>query len=205
MTDEKSYGGPMGWVRRLYDWVLGWADTPYGAPALFILAFAESSFFPIPPDVLLIALAVAVPTRAFRFALICTAGSVAGGVAGYAIGVYGWEAVGKPIVDAYHGQPVMDKIQAWYSEYGFWGTLAAAITPIPYKVFTISSGVFKFPFVSFVVASVIGRAFRFFLVAALIKKFGPSIKEWIETRFNLAVSLFTILLIAGFAAIKLLR
>ena len=154
---------------------------------------------------LLIALAVAAPTRAFRFALICTAGSVLGGVAGYAIGVYGWEAIGQPIVNAYHGQPVMDKIQAWYSEYGFWGTLAAAITPIPYKVFTISSGVFKFPFVPFVIASVVGRAFRFFLVAALIKKFGPSIKEWIETRFNLAVSVFTVLLIAGFAAIKLLR
>ncbi|MDE0883308.1 MAG: DedA family protein, partial [Myxococcota bacterium] len=92
-----------------------------------------------------------------------------------------------------------------YTEYGFWGTLAAAITPIPYKVFTISSGVFKFPFIPFLLASIIGRAFRFFLVAALIRKFGPSIKDWIETRFNLAVSLFTVALIAGFAAIKLLR
>jgi membrane protein YqaA with SNARE-associated domain len=205
MTTEKRHSGPFGWVRRLYDWVLAWADTPYGAPALFVLAFAESSFFPIPPDVLLIALAVAAPTRAFSFALICTAGSVTGGMAGYAIGVYGWEALGQPIVNAYHGQPVMDKIQVWYAEYGFWGTLAAAITPIPYKVFTISSGVFKFPFVPFVLASVVGRAFRFFLVAALIKKFGPSIKEWIEKRFNVAVSLFTVLLIGGFAAIKLLR
>jgi membrane protein YqaA with SNARE-associated domain len=205
MTTDKKHSGPFGWVRRLYDWVLAWADTPYGAPALFILAFAESSFFPIPPDVLLIALAVAAPTRAFSFALICTAGSVTGGMAGYAIGVYGWDAIGQPIVNAYHGQPVMDKIQAWYAEYGFWGTLAAAITPIPYKVFTISSGVFKFPFVPFVLASVVGRAFRFFLVAALIKKFGPSIKEWIEKRFNVAVSLFTVLLIGGFAAIKLLR
>ena len=194
-----------GIVRRMYDWVLGWAETPYGAPALFVLAFAESSFFPIPPDVLLIALAVAAPTRAFRFALICTAGSVLGGMAGYGIGLWGWDAIGKPIVDTYHGQPVMDKVEAWYAEYGFWGTLAAAITPIPYKVFTISSGVFKFPFISFVLASVIGRAFRFFLVAALIRKFGPSIKEWIEGRFNLAVSLFTVLLIGGFAAIKLLR
>jgi membrane protein YqaA with SNARE-associated domain len=205
MSDEVKNGGAFGWVRRLYDWVLGWADTPYGAPALFILAFAESSFFPIPPDVLLIALAVAAPSKAFRFALICTAGSVLGGMAGYAIGVYGWEAIGQPIVAAYHGEPVMEKIQAWYDQYGFWGTLAAAITPIPYKVFTISSGVFKFPFLPFLAASAIGRAFRFFLVAALIRKFGPTIKVWIETRFNLAVSLFTVLLIAGFAAIKLLR
>ncbi len=205
MSDAPQTGGAFGWIRRLYDWVLGWADTPYGAPALFVLAFAESSFFPIPPDVLLIALAVAAPTKAFRFALICTAGSVLGGMAGYMIGVYGWEAIGQPIVAAYHGEPVMAKIQTWYDQYGFWGTLAAAITPIPYKVFTISSGVFKFPFLPFIVASVIGRAFRFFLVAALIRRFGPSIKVWIETRFNLAVSLFTALLIAGFAAIKLLR
>jgi membrane protein YqaA with SNARE-associated domain len=205
MSETNNYAGPFGWVRRLYDWVLGWAETPYGAPALFVLAFAESSFFPIPPDVLLIALAVAAPTKAFRFAAICTAGSVLGGVAGYAIGVYGWEAFGQSIVHAYHGEPVMEKIQGWYNEYGFWGTLAAAITPIPYKVFTISSGVFKFPFIPFLLASVIGRAFRFFLVAALIRKFGPSIKDWIETRFNLAVSLFTVALIAGFAAIKLLR
>jgi membrane protein YqaA with SNARE-associated domain len=205
MSDTTNYGGPFGWIRRLYDWVLGWAETPYGAPALFVLAFAESSFFPIPPDVLLIALAVAAPTKAFRFAAICTAGSVLGGVAGYAIGVYGWEAFGQSIVQAYHGEPVMEKIQVWYTEYGFWGTLAAAITPIPYKVFTISSGVFKFPFIPFLLASIIGRAFRFFLVAALIRKFGPSIKDWIETRFNLAVSLFTVALIAGFAAIKLLR
>ncbi|MDE0881173.1 MAG: hypothetical protein OSB21_01145, partial [Myxococcota bacterium] len=108
MSDTTNYGGPFGWIRRLYDWVLGWAETPYGAPALFVLAFAESSFFPIPPDVLLIALAVAAPTKAFRFAAICTAGSVLGGVAGYAIGVYGWEAFGQSIVQAYHGEPVME-------------------------------------------------------------------------------------------------
>ena len=194
----------MGWVRRLYDWVLGWADTPYGAPALFILAFAESSFFPIPPDVLLIALAVAVPTRAFRFALICTAGSVAGGVAGYAIGVYGWEAIGKPIVDAYHGQPVMDKIQAWYSEYGFWGTLAAAITPIPYKVFTLASGVFSINFSVFVLASVLSRGLRFFLVAALVYHFGPAIERFITLHFNRLAICFGVLFLVGFLAIEFL-
>jgi membrane protein YqaA with SNARE-associated domain len=182
--------------------VLGWAETPYGAPALFILAFAESSFFPIPPDVLLIALAVALPTKAFRFAMICTAGSVLGGIAGYAIGVYAWDAFGEPIVAAYHGEAVMVKIKAWYAEYGFWGTLIAAVTPIPYKVFTIASGSLSFPFLPFLGASILGRGFRFFLVAALIRRFGPVIKDWIERRFNLAVSLFTVLLIAGFVAIK---
>ena len=203
-TENQTAPQKAGLIRRLYDWVLGWAETPYGAPALFILAFAESSFFPIPPDVLLIALAVAAPTRAFSFALICTAGSILGGMAGYAIGFYAYDAIGERVVQTYHGEAVMDKIKIWYKQYGFLGTLAAAITPIPYKIFTISSGVFKLPFVAFVAASVIGRAFRFFLVAALIRKFGPSIKTWIESRFNLAVTLFTILLIGGFAAIKLL-
>ena len=197
-------GGIFGWIRRLYDWVLAWADTPYAMPALFVLAFAESSFFPIPPDVLLIAMAVAAPTRAFRFALVCTAGSVLGGMAGYGIGLYGWEALGQPVVEAYHGEEVMVKIQSWYQEYGFWGTLTAAVTPIPYKIFTISSGVFQFPFLPFVGASIIGRAFRFYLVALLIRQFGPSIKDWIEKRFNLAVTVFTVLLIGGFASIKLL-
>lgn len=204
MTENEFPAHPAGPIRRLYDWVLSWAETPYGTPALFLLAFAESSFFPIPPDVLLIALAVASPTRAFRFALICTIGSVLGGMAGYAIGVYAWETIGQRVVQAYHGESVMEKIRNWYDQYGFWGTLTAAITPIPYKIFTISSGVFKFPFVPFLLASVIGRAFRFFLVAALIHRFGPSVKLWIERRFNLAVTLFTVLLIGGFAAIKLM-
>ena len=125
-------------------------------------------------------------------------------MAGYAIGVYAWESVGQRVVQAYHGEAVMEKIRHWYEQYGFWGTLAAAITPIPYKIFTISSGVFKFPIPAFVAASVIGRAFRFFLVAALIRKCGPSIKSWIERRFNLAVTLFTILLIGGFVVIRLM-
>ena len=202
---EAPKRGIFGFIRRCYDWVLGWADTPYGAPALFILAFAESSFFPVPPDVLLIALAVAAPTRAFRFALICALGSVLGGIAGYGIGLWGYEAVGEPIIAAYHGEAVMEKIRLWYTEYGFWGTLLAAITPIPYKVFTIASGALQFSFVPFMIASAIGRSFRFFLVAALIRKFGPSIKGWIERRFNLAVTVFTILLIGGFALISLLH
>ena len=197
--------GVFGFIRRLYDWVLSWADTPYGAPALFILAFAESSFFPIPPDVLLIALAVAAPTKAFRFAAICTVGSILGGVAGYGIGLWGYESIGMPIIEAYNGEAVMEKIATWYQEYGFWGTLLAAITPIPYKVFTIASGAFKFSFIPFMIASAVGRSFRFFLVATLIRTFGPSIKSWIERRFNLAVTLFMLLLIGGFVLISLLH
>ena len=192
----------MKYIKKLYDWILHWAETPYGIPALFILAFAESSFFPIPPDVLLIAMAISIPTRAFKFAAVCTIGSVIGGIVGYGIGLYGYETVGKPIVDFYHGQPIMDKVKLWYDEYGFLGILIAAITPIPYKVFTIASGVFTFDFWSFVFASIIGRSARFFVVAGLIWKFGPTIKGFIEKYFNLLCIVFMVLLAGGFVLIK---
>jgi membrane protein YqaA with SNARE-associated domain len=192
-------------IRKLYDWVLHWAETPYGTPALFILAFAESSFFPVPPDVLLLALCLSVPTRAFKFALICSVGSVVGGVLGYAIGYFGYEAIGKPVIDFYHGEAVMQKVQNLYDTYGFWGVLIAAITPIPYKVFTIASGFFKFEFISFVLASIVGRSFRFFLVATLIWKFGPSIKNFIDKYFNILMIVFTVLLVGGFVALKYLH
>ncbi|MDQ7052113.1 MAG: YqaA family protein [candidate division KSB1 bacterium] len=190
------------WVRRIYDWMLGWAETPYGIYALAILAFAESSFFPVPPDVLLIALAIGAPKKSLKFAAICTLASVIGGIAGYYIGYGAYEAIGKPIVDAYNGQPVMDRISMWYTQYGFWGILIAAITPIPYKIFTIASGVFTFHFGEFLLASVIGRSIRFFAVAGLIAIFGPQIKSFIDKYFNILSIIFTILLIGGFIFIK---
>jgi membrane protein YqaA with SNARE-associated domain len=192
----------MKWLKKIYDWVLHWAETPYGIPALFILAVAESSFFPVPPDVLLIALALGAPKRAFRFALICAVGSVLGGMAGFGIGYFGYEAIGKPLIDFYHGHEVMAKIELQYAKYGFWGILVAAVTPIPYKVFTISSGFFRFEFLSFVLASVIGRSFRFFLVAGLIWKFGPPIKTFIDRYFNALCIIFVVLLIGGFMLLK---
>lgn len=192
----------MKFIKKLYDWVLHWAETPYGVPALFVLAFAESSFFPVPPDVLLIALAISIPRKSFKFAVICTAGSILGGMLGYAIGHYGYEAVGKPIVDFYHGQAIMDTIKLQYDKHGFIGILIAAITPIPFKVFTIASGVFEFDFWLFLIGSVIGRSTRFFLVAGLIWKFGPSIKVFIDKYFNLLCWAFMVLLIGGFILIK---
>jgi membrane protein YqaA with SNARE-associated domain len=191
-------------IRRLYDWVLHWAETPYGVPALFILAFAESSFFPVPPDVLLIALAISMPGRAFYFALLCTLGSLVGGVVGYGIGLYGYENIGKPIVEFYHGQELMTNIKTQYDTYGFWGILVAAITPIPYKIFTILSGVFRFEFWTFMLASLIGRSFRFFLVGGLIWRFGPPIKNFIDRYFNILSYIFIGLLIGGFIVIKYL-
>jgi len=189
-------------LRRLYDWVLHWADTPYGTPALLILAFAESSFFPVPPDVLLIALSLSIPKKAFRYALICAIGSVLGGMLGYAIGHFGYEAVGKPIIDFYNGHAVMEKIEMQYERYGFWGVLIAAVTPIPYKVFTISSGFFRFDFWTFLFASVIGRSLRFFAVAGLIYLFGPPIKSFIDKYFNILSIVFVILLIGGFILLR---
>lgn len=182
--------------------MLSWAQTPYAVPALFLLAFAESSFFPIPPDVLLITLAISIPARAFRYAAVCTAGSVLGGIVGYMIGHYGYEAIGRPIVHFYHGESVMDAIKVQYDQHGFWGILVAAVTPIPYKVFTIASGVFRFDFGSFVTASVLGRSTRFFVVAALIWRFGPAMRDFIDKYFNWLSYAFMALLIGGFILVR---
>ena len=189
-------------IRRIYDWVLHWAETPYGTYALFFLAFAESSFFPIPPDVLLIALAISIPAKAFKYAFICTLGSLIGGGVGYAIGFFGYESIGLPIIELYHGHEIMASIKDKYEQYGFLGVLIAAITPIPYKVFTISSGFFKFNMWEFALASVIGRSIRFFAVAALIWKYGPAIKSFIDKYFNIIAVVFTILLVGGFLILK---
>jgi membrane protein YqaA with SNARE-associated domain len=192
-------------IRRLYQWTIGWADRPGGKWALFFIALAESSFFPVPPDVLLLALCVGAPTKAFRFAFICTAGSIVGGVIGYGIGYWGYDLIGEPLVHAYHGEAVMAKVKEWYDQYGFWGNLVAAITPIPYKVFTIASGTFEFSFGSFLLSSIIGRSFRFFVVAGLLYYFGPKVKYLIEKYFDILAIVFVVVLIAGFVALKFLK
>lgn len=206
-TEKKSWN-PFHPLRRLYNWVLHWADTPYAVPALFILAFAESSFFPIPPDVLLIALAISIPTRAFYYALICSLGSVIGGGFGYLIGWQFYEVIGVPIINFYHGWEVFHKIEGMYNEHGLLAVLIAAFTPIPYKIFTIASGVFwrsSFAdFLSFMGISLLGRSTRFFLVAGIIWYFGPTIKTFIEKYFELLTVAFTVALILGFVAVKYL-
>lgn len=203
----------MKYIRKLYDWVLSWAYTPYGAIALFILAFAESSFFPIPPDVLLIALVLGARKKAFRFALICTAGSISGAILGYLIGHYLWWAPGNEFSSVagfffsnFPGftEEMFFKIQQLYNQYNFWIVFAAGFTPLPYKVFTVSAGAFNINFPLFMIASIIGRGARFFLVSALIWKYGPPIKSFIDKYFNLLVILFTILLIGGFVLINFL-
>lgn len=193
-----------GWMRRMYDWVLSWADSKYAEWYLFVLAFAESSFFPIPPDVLLFALTLSRPSRAFRYAIVCTAGSVAGGAFGYAIGYYAFETFGQPIVDFYHFNHQFDQLELLYEKYDFWIVFTAGFTPIPYKVFTIASGLFTINFFNFIAASAVGRAGRFLLVAALIWKWGAPMKKIIDKHFSWLSILFVILLFAGFVVIKFL-
>jgi len=213
-----------GWLRRLYNWVLSWADTPYGSPALFVLSFMESSFFPIPPDVLQIALSAEKPKRSFWYAGLSLVGSVLGALLGYYIGVVLWDAAheffytylfsredfawvagdmaaGIDRADPqYAEQPAK---MGWYHIYGFWAIFFASVTPFPpYKVFTIAAGVCRIAIPMFVIASVIGRGTRFFAVAALMFFFGPTIKVWIEKYFNLLAIILAVLLIGGLLLIK---
>ncbi len=189
-------------LRRLYDWVLYWAETPYGTWALFLLAFCESSFFPIPPDILLIALAVAIPKKSLKYALICSAGSVLGGCFGYLIGWQFMASIGSPIVDFYGLGAKVDYIGALYTKYDAWAVGIAGFTPIPYKVFTIAAGVFKINFSVFVLTSLLSRSARFFIVGGLIYKFGPKIQGFIDKYFNILAVAFTVLLVVGFVVIK---
>ncbi len=189
-------------LRRMYDWVLHWAETPFSGWALFLLAFAESSFFPIPPDVLLIALAVATPSKAFKHALICSVGSVLGGALGYAIGYQFMQSVGLKIVTFYGLNYQIDYIQSLYQQYDAWAVGIAGFTPIPYKIFTIAAGMFKIDFGIFILASVISRSARFFLVGGLIYVFGPAIQRFIDRYFDLLAIAFTVLLVLGFVIIK---
>ncbi len=189
-------------IRRMYDWVLHWSATPYALPALFILSFAESSFFPIPPDVLLIAMTLAAPALWFRYAGVCSVASVLGGMFGYLIGLKFMDAVGHRIVELYHLQDKFQRVGELFDQYQAWAVGAAGFTPLPYKVFTIAAGAFEINFTIFVAASLVSRSARFFLVAYLLHRFGPSIKVFIEKYFNLLTIAFFALLILGFILIK---
>lgn len=193
-----------GVVRRLYDWVLHWAETPYGTPALFVLSFSESSFFPIPPDVLQIALSVSKPKRAFYYAAVSLVASVLGAILGWYIGFALWEGLRDFFYAYVPGVNVQtfSVVEAKYTEWGFLAILVAAFTPIPYKVFTIAAGVFQYSLPLLLVASVLGRSARFFTVATGIYFFGPRVKDLMEKYFELASILFAVLLIGGFVLIK---
>ena len=202
--NRDGYMAETGLLRRMYDWVLHWAYTPYGTIALFLLAFTESSFFPVPPDVLLIALAIGLPLKAFRFALICTIGSVIGGMLGYYIGIVFFDLIGYKILDFYGFLDKFELVKSMYIRYDAWFVGAAGFTPIPYKVFTIAAGTFHMNFPKFVLVSAVSRGARFFIVSALIWRFGKPIKQFIDKYFNTLSILFIILFILGFIVIKFL-
>lgn len=194
--------------RRLYDWVLHWAETRYGTPALGMLAFAESSFFPVPPDPLLMALSLSKPPRALFYAAVCSVCSVVGGLFGYAIGYGAWAAVGDFFFN--HLGPIgftpenFATVQQRYEANAFLAVFAAGFTPIPYKVFTVAAGVFSISIGPFFLASAISRSARFFTVAGLIFFFGPPIKRFIDRYFNLLTAVFFALLVGGFLVVKYL-
>jgi membrane protein YqaA with SNARE-associated domain len=194
------------WHRRLYNWVIHFANTRYGTTALFILSFAESSFFPVPPDVLLGPLALGAPKKWFRFALACSIASVLGGILGYCIGMFLWSMIGDWAF-AHLGtigltEENFAKFQAAYDKWDFWIVFTCGFTPLPYKVCTISAGVAKINFFGFLIASTVSRSARFFIVAGLMGWKGEKIRPFVEKYFNWLSLAFVILLIGGFLVIK---
>jgi membrane protein YqaA with SNARE-associated domain len=204
---KRSKWNPLAWMRSVYDWMMRYADKPNAERALFGISFAEASFFPIPPDPLLMVMGAAHPKKAIRFATVTTVASVLGAMLGWAIGMFLWDVVGEPLVHFYDGEEVMVKIRDMFDEYGLFALLIAAITPIPFKVFTIATGMMvstgaDIGFAAFVGACFVGRGFRFYLEGILLRFFGTPIVAWMEKWFDLLAILFTVLLIGGFAMIK---
>lgn len=202
-TALAALNAPRRWLRGIYDWTMHWADTPQSLVALLLIAFAESSFFPVPPDVLLIAIVAAAPRKWWKAALVCTAGSVTGALLGYAIGYGLMATVGQSIVDFYHAQRHWDRVVELYNgKWGIWFLAAAAFTPIPYKVATIAAGATHMAVLPFVLVSILGRGARFFLVAAILRVFGPPVRRTLEKNFDLAALLFLVLLVGGFLVLR---
>ncbi|HRW28531.1 MAG TPA: YqaA family protein [Emcibacteraceae bacterium] len=189
-------------LRNLYDRVMMLSDHPRALWILALMSFAESSFFPIPPDVLVIPMVIAAPTRAWRIAFVCSISSLFGGIFGYIIGAYFFDLIGQPIVDFYHLQSQFERFRTLYNDYGALIVAVAGFSPIPYKVFTIASGVTHLDMTTFIIASAVSRSARFFLVAALLWKYGKPIRGFIENHLAKLTLLFSILLVGMFVLLK---
>ena len=189
-------------LRRLYDWTVEKAESPYALLILALVAFAESSFFPIPQEALMIPMIVAAPQRAWLVAGVATIASVAGAVLGYMIGFMFYDTVGIQLLEFYGKADRYDEFQALYAEHGNLAVAIGAVTPFPFKVTTIVSGLLQMDFASFVTVSLLGRGFRFFLIAALLWKFGTPIRAFIERRLGLVTILFFVILVGGFVMLK---
>lgn len=191
-------------IRRLYNWTLSLAHSPYSIWALACVAFIESSVFPIPPDLLMIPMIIAAPRRAFLIAGVATVASVLGGMLGYGIGMFAFDSIGQPILEALGKTHSMEEFSTRFNDMGFWAVLVAGITPFPYKVITIMSGFTAMPIGTFVVTSILARALRFFIIATLLWKFGEPIRTFIEKRLGLMFTLFCVVLVGGFFLVKYL-
>ncbi|MBI3706514.1 MAG: DedA family protein [Proteobacteria bacterium] len=189
-------------LQRLYDWTMRLAAHPRALWALAAVSFAESSFFPIPPDALIIPMVLARPAQAWRIALVCTAASVIGGFFGYAIGYFLFETIGRHVLAFYGYSAAFAEFQAKFNEWGIWIILIKGLTPIPYKLITIASGLAKFDLAIFGVASLATRGVRFFLVAGLLRIFGPPIRDFIERRLTLVTTVFAVSLVGGFLVLR---
>ena len=189
-------------LRKLYDRVMGLAAHKHAQLILVAVSFAESAFFPVPPDVMLIPMTLAERRKAWWFALICTIASVLGGIAGYFIGALLFDSIGQAIINFYGLQSGFEKLKSWYNEYGLLIVFIAGFTPIPYKVFTISSGLTALSFPLFVIGSIVSRGLRFFIVCGLIYWFGPTIKDFIEKYLGWLTLIACIVLVGGFVALK---
>jgi membrane protein YqaA with SNARE-associated domain len=191
-------------LRRLYDRMIEIAAGPHAIWALLAVSFAESSFFPLPPDILLIPMMLARPRAAWRLAAYCVLASVAGGLLGYAIGYYGFDLIGRPILEFYNAMDRYDALKAGFDQWGVWIIIIKGMTPIPYKLVTIASGVAHFDLALFVGASIVSRSMRFFLLAGLLWWFGPAVREFIEKRLMLVTGAFAVCLVGGFVVIRYL-
>ncbi|MBF9021477.1 MULTISPECIES: YqaA family protein [unclassified Roseobacter] len=189
-------------LRGLYNWTMGLAGHRHALWALAIVSFAESSIFPIPPDILMIPMLLARPNRAFLIASVCLIASVLGGIAGYAIGALFYDQIGAPILAALGKADAMAEFNARFNDLGFWPVLIAGLTPFPYKVITIMSGWTGLPLGTFIVTSIIARGIRFFVIAALLRQFGAPLRDFIERRLGLMFTLFIVILLGGFYAVR---
>ena len=185
-------------LRALYHWTIRMADHPRAMWVLAVVSFAESSVFPIPPDVLMIPMILARPSRAWLIAGVALVASVLGGILGYAIGAFAYDSIGQPILTALGKGAAMEAFNTRFNDFGFWAVLTAGVTPFPYKVITIMSGWTGMPLATFVATSILARSLRFFLVAGLLWKFGAPIRDFIERRLGLLTILFVVLLFGGF-------
>lgn len=189
-------------IKALYDWTMRLGTSKYGFYGLMFIAFIESSFFPIPPDILLIPMVLSMRSKAFTFAFWATVASVAGGVLGYGIGMFGYDVIGKPLLAFYNYETQFESFKTTFNEWGAWAVFVTGVTPFPYKVITITSGVTELNFTIFMLTSIAARGARFFLVAGLLYYFGEPIRNFIEKYLGPLFIVFCILLVGSFALIK---